>query len=87
LKDCVRVLALWLPRKIAAVVWGTTLWVVTPRLHEEDVWMLHNAYRRGSNVIALVCAPQPDFDALRGQGEQLGVTVHRTIWEKELRAL
>lgn len=80
-------LADWLPRRIADLEWGATLMVVTPHLSANDIWMLHNAYRRGSSVIALVCAPQADFDSVRSQGERLGVTVQRTIWEKDLRAL
>ncbi len=74
----------WLPRQIADLEWGTTLVVVTPRLDEAGLWMLHHAYRRGSNVVALVCAPQPNLNQIRARAEQLGVTVHRTIWEKDL---
>ena len=80
-------LGTWLPRQIADLEWGTTLIVVTPRLEENALWALHNAYRRGSNVIALVCAPQPDFARLQAQGDQLNVTVHKTIWDKDLNAL
>ena len=54
---------------------------------EEALWALHSAYRRGTNVLALVCAPQSTFDRMQAQGERLGVTVHRTVWEEELHAL
>ena len=77
----------WLPRRIADMEWGTTLIVVTPHLSVDDVWVLHNAYRRGSKVIAMVCATQPDLDAVRAQAEKLNVLVHQTIWEKDLHNL
>jgi uncharacterized protein (DUF58 family) len=80
-------LAQWLPRQIADLEWGTTLVVVTPQLTDDDLWILHDAYRRGSNVIALLCTPQPRLDRLRAQGEKLGIQVHRTLWEKDLHAL
>jgi uncharacterized protein (DUF58 family) len=80
-------LATWLPRQITDLEWGTTLIVVTPQLDEATIWTLHNAYRRGSNVLVLVCAAQPNFEALRAQADRLNVTVHRTIWEKDLHAL
>lgn len=80
-------LAEWLPRRIADLEWGATLIVVTPKLDEDELWMLHNAYRRGSNAIALVCAAQPNFAKIRAQGERLHVLVHRTIWEKDLHEL
>ena len=80
-------MAEWLPRRIADLEWGATLIVVTPKLDEDELWMLHNAYRRGSNAIALVCAAQPNFAKIRAQGERLHVLVHRTIWEKDLHEL
>jgi uncharacterized protein (DUF58 family) len=80
-------LAEWLPHQIADLEWGTTLIVVTPHLAADDVWVLHNAYRRGSKVIAMVCATQPDLDAVRAQAEKLNVLVHQTIWEKDLHNL
>ncbi|MFN8496176.1 MAG: DUF58 domain-containing protein [Caldilineaceae bacterium] len=80
-------LAVWLPKQIADLEWGATLIVITPALDEQSLWVLHNAYRRGSQVIALVCAPQPDFDLLQSQGKKLGVAIYKTIWEKDLEAL
>ncbi len=77
----------WLPRQIADLEWGTTLIVVTPSLSLDDVWVLHNAYRRGSKVIVMVCATQPDLDSVRAQAEKLNVLVHHTIWEKDLHNL
>ncbi len=85
--DVEQSLAAWLPRRIADLEWGATLIVVTPKLEVDELWVLHNAYRRGSNAIALVCAPQPNFAHIRAQGERLHVTVHRTIWEKDLHEL
>jgi uncharacterized protein (DUF58 family) len=80
-------LARWLPRRIADLEWGATLIVVTPKLDENTLWVLHEAYRRGSNVVVLVCAVQADFEEMRARGERLGLLVHRTIWEKDLHAV
>lgn len=80
-------LAAWLPRRLNDLVWGTTVILVTPKLDQETLWLLHNAYRRGSNVLALLCAPQADYKVIQSQAERLGVTVHRTVWESELRQL
>ena len=79
-------LADWLPRELTHLEWGTTLVVVTPDLDEKALWALHNAYRRGSNVIALLCDPDAQFRTRQAQGERLGVTIHRTVWEKDLHA-
>ena len=80
-------LSTWLPRQVAHLAWGTTLIVVTPLLDEDALWVLHNAYRRGSQVIALVCAGQPDFDLLQGKGKKLGIAIYKTVWENDLQAL
>ena len=80
-------LAEWLPRRIAELEWGTTLIVITPNLSMDEVWALHNAYRRGSKVIAMVCATQANIDSVRAQGEKLNVLVHQTVWEKDLHNL
>jgi uncharacterized protein (DUF58 family) len=80
-------LATWLPSQIAHLEWGTTLIVVTPQLDEQALWVLHNAYRRGSQVIALLCAPQAELDLLQSRGKKLGVAIYKTIWEKDLEAL
>ena len=87
LHDVGQDLAEWLPRRIADLEWGATLVVVTPLLDEAALWMLHEAYRRGSNVVVLGVAPQPDFDRLRGQGAKLGVRLYRSVWEKDLHAV
>jgi len=79
-------LADWLPRQLADLEWGTTLVVVTPALDERALWALHNAYRRGSTIIVLLCAPVVDFKVMQARAERLGVIVHRTIWEKDLHA-
>ncbi len=80
-------LASWLPAHTAGLPWGATLIVVTPHLSEETLWVLHNAYRRGSNVFGLVCASQPDFRTIQARGQRLGVQVVSTIWESDLQAL
>jgi uncharacterized protein (DUF58 family) len=80
-------LAQWLPGHITNLEWGTTLIVVTPQVTEEALWIMHSAYRRGSNIIALVCSAQQEFNLMQARGKRLGVTMHRTLWEKDLQAL
>ncbi len=80
-------LAAWLPPRLADLAWGTTLILVTPHLNEDVLWQLHGAYRRGSNALVLICAPQADYHAMHAQAERLGVTVYRTIWEQDLDQL
>lgn len=80
-------LAEWLPRQTAALAWGTTLVLVTPQLDEAALWALHGVFRRGSSVLALVCAAQPDLRTIQAQGNRLGVTVHSTVWDSDLHAL
>ena len=80
-------LAEWLPRALTHLEWGTTLIVVAPDLDEQALWALHNAYRRGSSVIALLCAPDANFRTRQAQGKRLGLTLHRTGWEKDLRTV
>ncbi len=87
LRDGPAPLADWLPRQIADLEWGTTLVVVTPRLTDQGLWVLHNAHRRGSNVVVMLCASQTDYDTVRVRARDLGVHVHRTIWEKDLESL
>jgi uncharacterized protein (DUF58 family) len=87
LHDFGQTLGAWLPRRIADLEWGATLVVITPELDEKALWTLHEAYRRGSNVVVLVVTPQLNFDLIRAQGEKLGVRIHRTIWEKDLHAV
>lgn len=48
-------------------------------MNRQALWVLHNAYRRGSNVVALLCAPENDLDLLQAQGKQLGILVHKTV--------
>jgi uncharacterized protein (DUF58 family) len=87
LHDFDQELATWLPRRIADLEWGATLVVVAPQIDQSTLWTLHEAYRRGSNVVVLVVTPQLNFDQMRAQGEKLGVHLYRTIWEKDLQAV
>jgi uncharacterized protein (DUF58 family) len=80
-------LAEWLPRQTATLPWGTTVVVVTPQLDEASLWALHALFRRGSSVLAVLCAAQPELRALRARAAHLGVGVHSTIWDSDLRAL
>jgi len=80
-------LAGWLPAHIAGSPWGTTLIVVTPRVDEAALWVLHGAFRRGSNVVGLLCAPQPEYRTIQAQGARLGVEIHATEWASDLTAM
>ena len=80
-------LAEWLPRQLVGLEWGATIILITPKVTDTTLWALHHAYRRGSNVIALVCAPQPDFDQMQSQSKKLGVQLQKTVWERDLAAL
>lgn len=77
----------WLPAQLNELEWGATVVLVTPKLEEAALWALHQAYRRGSNVVVLVCAPQPDLEEIQSKAKRLGVQVYKTIWEKDLAAL
>jgi uncharacterized protein (DUF58 family) len=80
-------LAAWLPQQTATLPWGTTIVLVAPQLDEAALWVLHGAYRRGSRVLALVTATQPDLRTLQAQGARLGVEVHPTVWDSDLHQL
>ncbi|MCB0085360.1 MAG: DUF58 domain-containing protein, partial [Caldilineaceae bacterium] len=80
-------LAEWLPGQLTELEWGATIVLVAPKLDEATLWALHQAYRRGSNIIVLICAPQPDLDEMQSKSKRLGVQVYKTIWEKDLAAL
>lgn len=74
-------------RRTVDLPWGATLLVATPHLDEASLWVLHNAYRRGANVIAFICADQPNFRALQSRGKRLGVQLFHTVWERDLQAV
>lgn len=80
-------LAEWLPSRIADLEWGATIITVTPQVDEQLLWVLHGAYRRGSNVIGLVCSAQQEFALAQSRGKRLGVTLHKTVWTKDLQQL
>lgn len=85
--DHPQTLAEWLPNQITDLAWGTTLIVVTPAVDEPLLWVLHSAYRRGSQVIVLVCSAQPEFNLTAARAKRLGVTMYKTVWEKDLEQL
>ncbi len=87
LNEVEETLAQWLPGRISELEWGTTLIVITPHLTLDEIWVLHGATRRGSKVIAIVTAVQPDIDAVRAQAGRLSVAVYQTIWERDLHQL
>ena len=80
-------LSTWLPNRVAHLGWGSTLLVVTPRLTENLIWVLHGMYRRGLNVFVLVCTLQPQFKRVQKQADTLGVSAHQVIWESDLLGL
>ena len=77
----------WLPAQVSDTPWGSMLLVVTPRLDERSLWALHAAYRRGTNVLVLVCAQQADLRVLQARGERLGVDIRSVIWESDMQTL
>ncbi len=87
LHDAERPLDAWLPRKVAELDWGTSLLVVTPKLTEGMLRILHGLYRRGLNVIVLVCAQQADYRKLQTEAEHLGIITYQVIWEADLTLL
>ncbi|MEM7127379.1 MAG: DUF58 domain-containing protein [Chloroflexota bacterium] len=87
LNDLEQPLAQWLPGQLTNLEWGTTVVVVTPTLDEKGLWMLHNAYRRGSDIVVLLTAPDADFKNMQARGEKLGVQLYQAVWEKDLQAV
>lgn len=77
----------WLPKQLVGMEWGATIVLITPKVTEATLWAMHHAYRRGSNVIGLVCAPQPDFELMQSQSKKLGVRLEKTVWERDLAGL
>ena len=64
-----------------------TLVLVAPQVDEQTLWVLHNAYRRGSNVVVLACARNDTLRTMQARGQRLGVQVHSTLWESDLSTL
>ena len=85
MQPCDATFADWLPAQVSNVPWGSTLLVVTPQLNERSLWVLHAAYRRGTSVLALICAQQPDFRLMQARGQRLGVEIRSVIWESDLK--
>lgn len=65
----------WMGTHTFDLVWATTLIVLVPVLQGELLWLLHNRYRKGINVLVMVLVPHEGFTALKAQGESLGLTV------------
>lgn len=80
-------LADWLPAHVGDTPWGSLLLVVTPQLDDRSLWALHAAYRRGTNVMVMLCARQAHLAVLQARGAQLGVDIRSAIWESDLRSL
>lgn len=87
LNDEAPALAEWLPLQTASLPWGTTIVLITPGVTEQDLWMLHRLYRRGSNVVVLVCASQPGLRAIQATGHRLSVHILPALWESDLKAI
>lgn len=77
----------WLTHPLGSLGWGATIVLVTPQLDEDTIWMLHQTYRRGAQVIVLVCAQQTNFAEMQARSRQLGIDAHLTIWERDLKDL
>ena len=74
----------WLPPHLLDLSWGSTLVVVTPRLDEESLWMLHGLSRRGLTVVCLICTGQEKLADLRSRAKRLGIQIHPTLYEDQL---
>ncbi|MFN8441087.1 MAG: DUF58 domain-containing protein [Caldilineaceae bacterium] len=77
----------WLAHPLGELGWGTTLVVVTPQLDEDTLWLLHQTYRRGAEILVLVCAQQTDFILMQARARQLGIEAKLTVWERDLKEL
>lgn len=80
-------LAAWLPGPLAALEWGTNIVLVAPQLEERVLWLLHQAYRRGSSVTVLLCAGQPDLRGKQARARKLGVALYEAVWDRDLQAI
>lgn len=80
-------LGAWLSQALAGLDWGTTVVFVGAKLDDDTLWVLHSIYRRGSKVLALICADQQSVPELRARAGRLGITVHQTLWERDLQTL
>ncbi len=65
----------WMGTHTFDLVWATTLIVLVPVLKGELLWLLHNRYRKGINVLVMVLVPHDGYPALKAQGESLGLTI------------
>ena len=77
----------WLTPRLPGLEWGTTVLLVTPRVNDELLWVLHQACRRGSSVLLLHCAGQVDGRVMQARAKQLGINMIPTLWEKDLQAI
>ncbi len=65
----------WMGQHTFDLVWATTLIVLVPVLKGSLLWLLHDRYRKGINVLVMVLVPHDGFLGLKAQGEALGLTV------------
>lgn len=77
----------WLARNTHNLTFGTTLILVAPVLNANQLWILHDLYRKGMNVLVLVLLDQEDYLNIRNQGEALGLSIWRIRQSADLHEL
>lgn len=87
LSDSAPACAQWLTPLLPSLEWGTTVLLVTPRVSDELLWVLHQACRRGSSVLLLHCAGQADSRLFQARAARLGIRMASSMWEKDLQAI
>lgn len=65
----------WLGTHSYDLPWATTLIVIAPLLSGELLWLLHNRYRQGINVLVMTLVPHEEFKELQAQGLSLGLNI------------
>lgn len=77
----------WLTPQLAGQEWGTTIVAVTPHVTDDLLWVLHQAYRRGSSIMLLHSGDQADSRMLAPRASRLGIGYHLVLWDRDLEAL
>lgn len=77
----------WLARHTYDLAWGTTLIVIVPVLTGDMLWILHEQYRKGINVMVMVLVGHEGYPELKSRGEALGLAIYRIERTADLQEL
>lgn len=77
----------WLVPRLAELEWGTTVVMITPHVSEKLLLTLHQAVRRGSSIVLLLCGEQADAKMMMARADRLAIEMHHTLWERDLETL